>query len=115
VRLWDVAAGREVRALERPATDAQAGGWISCGAYSADGKLLAEVDRGGTLTVWDAASGQQRHRVFNGHAGPAWSVAFAPDGKTLITGGTDSTAALWDAASGKEVRRLRGHVAPVEG
>jgi WD40 repeat protein len=114
LRLWDVAAAREARVLERPNADGRGGTWVTWIAFSPDGKLLAEADRDGSVSVWDATTGEQR-RHFTAHDGPAWSVAFSPDGKTLVTGGTDHTVALWEVASAREVRRLTGHLAPVEG
>jgi WD40 repeat protein len=45
-------------------------------------------------------------RVFSGHTGPVYSVAFSPNGRLAVSGSADGTARLWDVVSGKEVRRF---------
>jgi WD40 repeat protein/serine/threonine protein kinase/tetratricopeptide (TPR) repeat protein len=67
------------------------------------------VDPAGTLTVWDAATGQQRfHKTDPGVLGIS-SLAFSPDGRRIIAGYADCDvmdgsrpghAKVWDAATG---------------
>jgi WD40 repeat protein/serine/threonine protein kinase len=45
-------------------------------------------------------------RVFKGHTGQVWSVAFSPDGKYILTSGKDRAVRLWEASTGKEVRQF---------
>src|SRR4051794_878448 len=60
-------------------------------------------------------------RVFQGHQGEVWSVAFSADGRRALSGGgsyrsgspVDCVVRLWDVASGKELRVYRGHTRPV--
>jgi WD40 repeat protein len=69
---------------------------------------------GGSVEIWDVATGQMRHWF----AIPRRWVApvFSPDGQTLALVGSDEQAGddqhavlLYEAATGREVRRLRGH------
>ena len=52
-------------------------------------------------------------RMFKGHAGAVWSVAFSPDGKWVVSGSNDSTLKLWNAATGALVHTFGGHAGPV--
>jgi len=77
------------------------------------GKLLAAGASDMTAKVWDAATGKEL-RVFRGHTGEVWKVAFSPDGKRLATASNDRTAKVWDVATGKELLTLEGHNGSVE-
>jgi WD40 repeat protein len=55
------------------------------------------------------------HRVFRGHKGEAYGVAYSPDGRTIVSGGQDGTVRLWDVESGEMLSVLREHAACVNG
>lgn len=57
--------------------------------YSDDGSRLAAATAGGTLLVWDTATGVLSHRFVEG--GSSWSLDFSSDGSTL-----HSEGAAWD-------------------
>jgi hypothetical protein len=101
LRVWDVATGRQVRAL------ACGGSGPHGVAYSPDGRLLAAATWGGALRVWDAASGKEVFTL-DGPRAQAHVLAFSPDGRTLASGGYDGVVRLWEAASGQERGRLEG-------
>jgi RNA polymerase sigma factor (sigma-70 family) len=104
--LWKWQAAEEPRELKVPR---YSGRGLT---FSPDGKLLAESgDDNATVRVWDAATGQLRHRLELPDHEPYrhHSSAFSPDGKVLAaSGGTNDRAAvhLWDPATGKFLRRL---------
>ncbi len=120
VRVWDVATGKERRAL----TDLNSIA-AHCLAVALDGKVLASGSIGSQrLTLWDLDKGKSIH-TFGGKAGLVQSVAFSPDGKVLAAGygstgpfargpgpspaAEGEVVLLWDVATGMELRTLKGH------
>jgi len=95
VSIWEVATGKQFRALE-----GHDGGVYGI-AFSPDGKLLASgtgnswEHNGYTVRLWEIASGMERKR-FLGHGASVMSVAFSSDGKKVASGSTDSTILVWD-------------------
>jgi WD40 repeat protein len=100
VRLWDVAAGKELKKMEGHTAD------VNSVALSADGKLLASGGKDKLVIVWDVSSGKPAHTL-KGHTGEVTSVALSADGKLLASGGKDKTVRLWDTAAGKEVATVK--------
>jgi WD40 repeat protein len=119
VKLWDAATGQEILTLK-----GQTGGVMSVPtsvAFRPDGKRLASASfyftpagrGGGTVAVWDAATGQET-LTLKRHTGLVASVAYSPDGRRLASAGpdrsgVDGTVTLWDAQTGQEIRTLKGH------
>jgi WD40 repeat protein len=90
VRLYEVATGKEVRAL-RGHTEPPWGV-----AFSPDG--LRIVTGGGadeTIKLWDPKTGQEILTV-GGHPGLVTSVAFSPDGHKIVSTSLDDVR-IWDA------------------
>lgn len=81
VQLWDVATGRLLATLVKPAPDDVAPNQV---VFSPDGKTLAVccVPR---FQLVDVAS----RKVVHSLASTSWSVAFSPDGRNLALGGQD--------------------------
>jgi hypothetical protein len=124
----DAATGKELRKIESPEP-------IVSYAFSPDGRTVATQNAGGTITLWEVASGKQRGRLGQAVAGkPAGDggrmvvrvnldvelaapraaggpvgVSFSPDGRALAATTADRSVHLWDLASGKEIGRLKGH------
>jgi WD40 repeat protein len=91
VRLWDVAAHRQITALTRPA------GPVTSVAFSPRGQTLATGNADGTVRLWDVAAHRQI-TALTGPAGTVNSVAFSPDDATLASGSADGIW-LWAPAT----------------
>jgi WD40 repeat protein len=110
IRVWDVATGRQRRRFpDRPAV---AHPEVYSLAVSPDGKVLAAGVGGGTLLLWDAATGKLLHRIQK-HHNCIDSLSFSPDGRTLASASDDHTIRLWQVATGQELRRIEGHLGRV--
>src|SRR5262249_16923840 len=72
IRVWDVAAGRELRRL----SDKVHGQGLL--AFSPDGRLLA-VGHVSGLQVWDLATGRMLHKADMTSSRQLCALAFAPD------------------------------------
>ncbi len=106
VRLWDVAAGKEVRSLK--------GDWFGAVslAFSDNGKMLATGELNGAVRVWETATGREVRRI-QAHKAGVYNLAFFHDGKSLATSG-DRTIRLWEIRSGAAIIPDRGHSTPID-
>jgi WD40 repeat protein len=64
-------------------------------AFNPDGTRLASAGNDKTVTVWDAATGQEV-LTLTGHASVVQSVAFSPDGQRLASASEDRTVKVWE-------------------
>jgi WD40 repeat protein len=89
VSLWDLAAGKEILRLPRPADV------ILAVALSPDGALVAHGSLDNSVRIFDTATGKETAHLV-GHHGHVEAMAFSPDGKRLASASTDSTVLVWD-------------------
>lgn len=93
VRVWDVAAGKELRRMRH-------GGGLRTVTFSPNGKTIAAGGDDGWARIWDADTGKE---LFNLPKGGyrVRCVAFAPDGDTLAVAG--DVIRLFDPVNGTEL------------
>jgi WD40 repeat protein len=109
VRVWDMAAWKEVAADE--AAHRQP---VSRIAFSPRDDLVVTAGEDETVRIWEAATGKQRsvlrHDAFAG-GGVRYvrDLVVSPDGKRLASSALDDTVRVWDMATGKEIYKLAGH------
>ena len=81
--------------------------------FSADGKTLATVERGGGSVIWDTSRRAERLRIEHGDQSFGSSIAISPEGTVLaLTFGIDdfeNAVSLWDTATGRHLGSLQGH------
>jgi WD40 repeat protein len=74
-------------------------------AWSADGTRLAAYRDDGSISVWDASTGESL-RSISGPGGVASWLSWFPSGDRLLTAGADDDLKVWDVESGSEVLGL---------
>jgi len=100
IRLWDVAAGKEIAKLQGHESG------INAIAITNDGRTIASASEDTTLRVWDRASGTVT-ATFGGHRLPVNTVAFAAEGRYVISGAEDGDVLLWSARDGALLLTMR--------
>ena len=113
VRLWDVSAGREVRAL---GGSQQVSSTAPVSAVQQAPPAVPPAARTRAPATQAEIQGPQKqasqkvHLILQGgHTNLVSAVAFSPDGGLILTGSWDNTAKLWDAATGTELQTFQGH------
>jgi WD40 repeat protein len=104
IRLWDTAAGREVRRFDGHTKPLRAL------IMSPDGRMLASAGEDQTAKVWDVGTGNLL-ATLKGHKDTLNSVAFSPDGRKIATASDDETVKIWDLRTGQELMTLKEHPA----
>src|SRR5262249_42377652 len=113
VRLWEVATGSEIFALEGHSRA------VAAAAYCPRGRLLATAGGSSghpypatnpeTIRLWDVASGKEVGH-FRGPDCDVTSLAFSPDGGRLAAGLSNTTVIVWAVPAhlrrGPRARRL---------
>jgi WD40 repeat protein len=105
IRVWDVAAGKQVQEWKGPNS-------FTCAVrFSPDGKTLAaagyESGPGNAIYLYEVATGKELPKLAGHPSGGIRRLVFTPDGKQLISGGFDGTVRLWDLATRKELRQIK--------
>jgi WD40 repeat protein/serine/threonine protein kinase len=103
LKVWNAQTGQELLTLFK--------GFVSCVAFSPDGKRLVSAGGAGggmpgEVKVWDAQTGQEL-QTLKGHSNFVYGVTFSPDGKRLASACRDKTVKLWDAQTGQELLTIK--------
>jgi RNA polymerase sigma factor (sigma-70 family) len=104
VRLWDVAAGREIAQLTVPPKGSY---YVADMAFAADGKALVTSGPDDKVHFWGAADGKELRRLDVGELPGA--IALSPKGDALAVAVGDKTIRLIDVAAGKDAVSFSGH------
>ena len=103
IRIWDLAAGREERALRLAAKHGFNG--FSNAMFSPDGTFLVTSGYAAdkqvlkvklVVTVWETATGRKIREL----DGAGMCMAFSSDGKRLLDGGWNGKFEVWDLETG---------------
>jgi WD40 repeat protein len=100
LRLWDAETGREMRSLPIDKDHR-----IDAMVFTPDSKYLAFINRSDQGIQLVNVAAAKLIRIFMGHKGHVYSLAFSADGRSLISCGEDHTIRVWDVATGHEQRR----------
>ena len=92
IRLWDVAAARQLGAP----LQAHSGPVLAI-AFDHDGSRLVSGGVNGTVRLWDVRAHRMLGRPLTGDFGTVRAVAFSPDGATVAAGGDGRAIRLWSA------------------
>ncbi|MDE0634951.1 MAG: lamin tail domain-containing protein [Candidatus Poribacteria bacterium] len=114
VKLWDVAAKRNIATLDTGAgKDSIYAYPVHSMSFSPDGQTLAtggSADGSGEVKLWDVAA--KRNIATLKTDWEVLSVSFSPDGQTLATAEGSALVKLWDIATASEIVDLP-HTSPV--
>jgi WD40 repeat protein len=113
LRVWDVATGQRLFMAVRPE------GWLTCLAFSPDGRRLVTYGPGRSIRIWDAQTFKELG-AFEGHHQTVYAVAFSPDGRLVASGGgqeanpSEQAVKIWDGETGQELFTLSGHLGTIK-
>jgi WD40 repeat protein len=99
-RILEVDSAEEIGRLSFGQSDLAA---VEEVAFSPDGDLVAAINEGGQVCLWDLPRRSEHGCMFT--EGQGLHVAFSPDGTRIATA-SESFAIVWDIASGEPLQRF---------
>lgn len=114
IYLWDL------ESREKPLSLPISLGWLSCCAFSPDGRFFAaagsledRLENRGYAWVWDLTTPSAPPVVIVQDQSRIDQICFHPDSHSLAVCGVDPDAIIYAVTSGKRLLTLRGHTAHV--
>ena len=101
VRIWDVATGKELIAVQAHTESGQDL------AFAPDGSVVYSAGDDGIVVAVDALTGSRGDRF--PHSSGLRSLDVDSAGTRMVTGAVDGSAALWDLRSRDSLAVMRGH------
>ena len=102
--VMDMISGGKLMGLkEQPGNP---GAWeVTAVAFSPDGSKIVTGTVGGSVKVWDTASGSKLMDLVGHEAQKVVTVAFSPDGTKIVSscGDMDNSIRVWDSSTGVEL------------
>jgi WD40 repeat protein/serine/threonine protein kinase len=95
MKLWDVAAGREVRTL-----GGQGSAAVTTLCFAPDGRAVLSGGQDGSLKLWDAGGGREVRTYAPSVAGAVAAFTVSPDGRMVLSARKGRPLTLWDLGSG---------------
>lgn len=102
VRIWKVADGALIRAIDDAHNDTVHGV-----RFSPDGKRIASCGADKYVRTFNLANGELLRR-FEGHTHHVLSVSWKGDGQLLASAGADKVVKIWNADTGDQTRTIGG-------
>jgi WD40 repeat protein/uncharacterized caspase-like protein len=99
IKIWDVAAGRELPPLKAPNSGLFVTTARVFATFADDGKRIATGGFDSPTVVWEAETGKQLLKM-SGRTNMAYQAAFSADGNQLSSGGRTR----WDLRTGRGLR-----------
>jgi WD40 repeat protein len=79
---------------------------VECIAFSPDGRTVATGMHGGTVYIWDAATGKYLGWLpSQGPGDDIWGIEFTPDGRHVVTASSTGPVRVWELDTQTQVFR----------
>ena len=108
VKLWDIAAGREITTLRGHK------GAVWSVSFTPDGKMLSSSGSDGKVLLWDLATFQESASLSLDNRTVYWA-RYDRTGKYLATGGSARTVMIWDPLKKHRLHSFEGHTGTIWG
>ncbi|MBK6724333.1 MAG: PD40 domain-containing protein [Acidobacteria bacterium] len=103
VKVWDVAAGKELATLHGHTKS------INAIAIGSDGKTFYTASGDATVKAWNFSADNARRQSWK-HDGSSYGFAVSPDGKTAATAAWLGKLRLWNMETGEQIAVWQAHV-----
>jgi len=99
IRLWDIAAGREIRTFRGH------NGWLRSVSFGPDGRQALSGSDDNMPRLWDVAAGKEL-RSFGGYARQVAAIAADAAGRALLVAQNAGLLTIWDLPTGSRTKAI---------